>query len=355
MSAPRWAIFALAWLAIGCRARKAGSDAGADAGAPTASAPIACGVSADVEVEEFVASLQDAIGRHDRAKVASLVRYPLRVHTEHCLKQLAGPADLLAHYDEVFSLELESDIFTKRSPFFVRDSSFELASGGRVWAWAGDDGHLLVGAVFLGKIDLAGVQCADRVIEPIPVTVWGTWSVTSMRAGPMEQLTSFPWEDWKGFSVTLDRSGQTLESSFKGLHKSCKVLWLARDTTPDPPDPSRCAAFESFWGLRAHERSRLLEASCSAGDLLPAPVSGAGVNPELVLLDNGRMVVRLGCEGIAVLKRQSAKRVGPAPRRVPRGAGCGTPDVECAPGTRCVTVSASPWEERCKALDRPAE
>ncbi|APR86249.1 Hypothetical protein A7982_11598 [Minicystis rosea] len=310
------------------------------------------------DVERFVASLHDGLARDDRTKVAALVRYPLRVHTAHCLKHIAASADLLVHYNEIFAATLKNDILATRPPLFVRDRSLMLASGGRLWAWVDDVHRILLGGVFLGERDLPGVPCADRVFEPLPGSVWGTWTVSSVRAGPLEQLTSFPWADWKRLTISLDRASRTLTSALGDLRRECTVLWLARDTSSELADPNAvrpCTAFESFWGLRDRERSRLLQVSCPGAASTATPTPLTNVPSEVIVLDDSTMVIRLGCEGIAILKKQVGRPAETARRIVQRGAVCGTPDVDCALGARCVAVSANPLTERCKSLDEAAE
>jgi hypothetical protein len=366
-------VLLLGLVVLGCKARSRGSDRGApalhDAGTGAAlqdggtctrppaevEGPYVDLCLSRAEVETFAAFLREALTRRDWARVASLVRYPLRVHTAHCLKLLTSPEALVAHHDEIFTTALVDDMFSTRPPFFVRDTSVMLASAGRAWAWVGDDRRLALGAVFLGQGDLAGVVCADREIEPIPAAVGGTWAVSSVRAGEMEQLTSFPWKDWKRFEVTIDPLARTLSGKLGAARKECKVLWLARETSPEPALPARCAAFESFWGPEARRRARILAASCPGGELIPAPELGRGVVPEFLLVDGSTMVLRLGCEGIAVLKKRSGPAPGIARRIVPPGAPCGTMDVDCAPGARCVAVSATPLVERCKSMEEAAE
>jgi len=262
----------------------------------------------------------------------------------------------VARYEEVFSKALIDDILSQQAPFFVRDASIMLSASGQVWAWVDEGGRLLLSSVSVRWPALADLPCDDRLAESIPDFVWGTWVLRSVRPGLTETIRSFPWKDWKHFTIVLDPKSMTLTTTLGGKQKSCDLRGYSRDTTPDPPESTLCTAFESFWGPHAHERSYLLDAECPRGDLLFTPVAGAAVVPPLILLDNGIMVVGLGCEGIAILEKREGTAASPSSRTVPRGAPCGGANVDCPDRFLCVAVSSHPWAERSEPDDyRPSE
>jgi hypothetical protein len=88
----------------------------------------------DTAVLSFVGKLQKAVGAGDRAAVAAMVRYPLRVNhdpTHHV--NLATAADLLKQYDAVFTPGIRQSITKQTAAKLTGGRDGVMIDGGRLW------------------------------------------------------------------------------------------------------------------------------------------------------------------------------------------------------------------------------
>nr|MBF0685315.1 hypothetical protein [Pseudomonas sp.] len=84
------------------------------------------------EYRAFYAKLKAALGKGDKQTVAAMVNYPLRVNgdKEHKIPRIRTKADLVAHYDRIFTPELVAAIVKEDyEDVIARDIGVGLANG----------------------------------------------------------------------------------------------------------------------------------------------------------------------------------------------------------------------------------
>lgn len=366
---------------LGCRATPTSGDVGAAATAATAAVVADAGAAVPrqgcappnpsakrstyepcltkEDFERFARELHAALRAGDWERVASFVRFPLRLDAPFCPKEITTAKELVARYEQVFTRALVDDILAEQPPYFVRDEHFLVGRQGAVWAWVQGDGRLLI-SVVNATHDVPGLPCVDRVPEPLPDDLWGTWTLRSAAPPVMFPTPSFPWADFSRFSIDLDRAASTLTVRWGDEKRVCRVQSYARrreagargraDEVALGPCPALREAIEPTARVSVH----VLEADCSEA---PALAHGEEIEaPPVYLTSDGAMIVGLQsakCEGFAVLRRRDEKAPRRPPHLAPRGAACGGEDVRCTAGTICLVVSRDPWVERCEP-PRPA-
>lgn len=99
------------------------------------------GADDDRLIHRNAQGFRDAVKRADKKAVAALIAYPIRVQVNGGAKRLRGPADLVAHYDAIFSPVYRAAIANALPRnMFVRDQGIMLGNGE---AWFGPDGKVI--------------------------------------------------------------------------------------------------------------------------------------------------------------------------------------------------------------------
>ena len=88
----------------------------------------------DADVLTFVQKLQRTIGAGDRAGVAGMVKYPLRVNRDSAHHALvAGPAELVRQYDAVFTPAIRRAILSETPAGLAGSRDGVAIKRGLVW------------------------------------------------------------------------------------------------------------------------------------------------------------------------------------------------------------------------------
>jgi hypothetical protein len=95
---------------------------------------------ADSTVLSFVGRLQQAVGAGDRAAVAGMIRYPLRVNhdAQHHIN-VASAAELMKQYDAVFTPSIRQGIVKQLPATLTGGHDGVAIDGGRVWVGSACD------------------------------------------------------------------------------------------------------------------------------------------------------------------------------------------------------------------------
>jgi hypothetical protein len=109
---------------------------------PGAVAAPGCGDSSTVKdyrpamvqpASQFLAGLQRAVGVGDRASVAAMIRYPLRVNGVKGLHWITTPAQMLRHYTAIMTPHMKASISTQRAECLFANWQGVMIDNGEVW------------------------------------------------------------------------------------------------------------------------------------------------------------------------------------------------------------------------------
>ncbi len=103
------------------------------------------GVEDPREVGRFLAELKEAVARDERARVASLVSFPLRLNTGRGKTLVRSRRDFLRRYARVFDAKVKAALARQtEAGLFVRDQGLMVGDGEIWFAPAGRPARLLV-------------------------------------------------------------------------------------------------------------------------------------------------------------------------------------------------------------------
>lgn len=86
-----------------------------------------------VQDKAFCVSLQQLVQRGDKAKLATLVKYPLKVSVGWGDLIARGPKDFVAHYDEIFSPDVIAAIQKQDPEKLFKNWQGVMVGSGEVW------------------------------------------------------------------------------------------------------------------------------------------------------------------------------------------------------------------------------
>ncbi len=119
------------------------ASAAAFAAAP-GSAPFSTAGTTEAAAARFLASLQDAVRADDRAKLASMFRYPARVWDGRRTIVVHSRDELLARAASVFDAGLRRSILAARPDDLWANWQGVMFDSGRVWFGAAGNGPLRI-------------------------------------------------------------------------------------------------------------------------------------------------------------------------------------------------------------------
>ncbi|WP_380179496.1 hypothetical protein [Kalamiella sp. sgz302252] len=86
------------------------------------------------QYHDFLTDLQKAVAAKDKAKVAAMASYPLKVGLKGKEKTFRNPAALKKGYDSVFTPELSKIILEQKyEDLFARDRGVMVGDSGQLW------------------------------------------------------------------------------------------------------------------------------------------------------------------------------------------------------------------------------
>lgn len=87
-----------------------------------------------VVVERFARDFQDALSKRDAVRVASMVRFPLRVNTEGARPWRLQKAQLLKAFDQVFPVAVVKEVLAQDPAQLFHNYQGVMFGNGAVWA-----------------------------------------------------------------------------------------------------------------------------------------------------------------------------------------------------------------------------
>lgn len=82
----------------------------------------------------FFDTLQNAVAKKDKAKIASLIDYPITVYVDKRKTDIKKPSEFIRVYDKVFDKKLSVLILNKKySDLFVKDTGVMVGDTGELW------------------------------------------------------------------------------------------------------------------------------------------------------------------------------------------------------------------------------
>lgn len=103
------------------------------------------GADDDRAVEAFLSELKEAVAKNDRAKVASMVSFPLRLNNDRRKTFVRSRADLLRRYDAVFNRKVKDALARQTAAGLFTNSQGIMVGDGEIWFRPeGKDGRLKV-------------------------------------------------------------------------------------------------------------------------------------------------------------------------------------------------------------------
>jgi hypothetical protein len=103
------------------------------------------GIDDDRAVEAFLAELKEAVAKNDRAKVASMVNFPLRVNNDRRKTLVRRRADLLRRYDAVFNRKVKEALAKQTAADLFVNYQGVMVGDGEIWFRpTGKDGRLKI-------------------------------------------------------------------------------------------------------------------------------------------------------------------------------------------------------------------
>lgn len=93
----------------------------------------AAGIDNDAAVETFFLDMQKAVSKDDRAIVASMINYPVKVYGEGRTTVISKESDLLKKYDSVFTPQVKKVLAKQTiSDLFVNGQGV-MVGNGEIW------------------------------------------------------------------------------------------------------------------------------------------------------------------------------------------------------------------------------
>ena len=103
------------------------------------------GVDDPRQVEEFLSELKDAVERDERARVASLVSFPMRLNSARRKALVRSRRDFLRRYESIFTHEIKQVLKGQRESELFVNSEGVMVGAGEIWfAPVGRDGRLKI-------------------------------------------------------------------------------------------------------------------------------------------------------------------------------------------------------------------
>ncbi|HVF57533.1 MAG TPA: hypothetical protein VM934_15365 [Pyrinomonadaceae bacterium] len=106
------------------------------------------GIDDERAVEKFLADLQEAVAQDDRARVASMLSYPLTLHSGKRRTVLRRKSDLLKKYGVVFNRKVKDALAKQKASELFANWQGVMIGDGAIWfGEVGGAGQLKVVAV----------------------------------------------------------------------------------------------------------------------------------------------------------------------------------------------------------------
>lgn len=91
------------------------------------------GIDNDAAVEKFFNDLQEAVGKNERAKVTSMVAYPIKVRMGRHIIMLRKKSDLLEKYDSVFNRKIKEAVRKQKVTELFVNWRGVMIGNGEIW------------------------------------------------------------------------------------------------------------------------------------------------------------------------------------------------------------------------------
>jgi len=127
---------ACVWIALAASAAAFGAAPG--------SAPFSTAGTTEEAAARFLAALQDAVHANDRAKLATMFRYPARVWDGRQTIVVRSREEYLARAANVFDAELRRSILAAKPDDLWANWQGVMFDSGRVWFGAAENGTLRI-------------------------------------------------------------------------------------------------------------------------------------------------------------------------------------------------------------------
>lgn len=91
------------------------------------------GIDDDAAVERFLHDLQEAVSKNERAKVASMIAYPIKVHVGRHRAVVRNKSDLLRKYDLVFNQKVKEALKKQQAYDLFVNWQGVMVGDGEIW------------------------------------------------------------------------------------------------------------------------------------------------------------------------------------------------------------------------------
>lgn len=91
------------------------------------------GIENDAAVESFLHDLQEAVSKNERAKVASIIAYPIKVRVGRHREIIRKKSDLLKRYDSVFNQKVKEALGKQKVSDLFVNSQGVMVGDGEIW------------------------------------------------------------------------------------------------------------------------------------------------------------------------------------------------------------------------------
>jgi len=291
---------------------------------------------AQVLAVAYVTRLRAALIARDRPAFAQLLSYPVRVNTRSlCAALISSPQMFVEHFDEVVTGRVEQAIDSSHPPEAVGDQGLMLDRGG-VWISV-EEGSAKV-QVFNTDVWRFGLPCAGEAEQPLPVSLSGSWQVTSV-ASLQSQIVPRSPRLWLGKRIELDLANKSARLALDSKPKGDCVIERSAHWGPD-----------SFNALGA-PRAGLSPSDGAFIDLTCGSGSNRRIERVDVLGESALAIV--GDDGYLLVLKRAPSRAFPM-RVLKPNEPCGGTNEVCPSQQICTARGESSYalHEACAPIDR---